>query len=69
MIDGTEFDSSYKRGEPVVFGCTGESRLDEALQQMKDRLEMAALHPSEKALWRETGCGATSGPNATWFLT
>ena len=49
-MDGTEFDSSYKRGRPATFGVTQVIRgWTEALQMMRpgDKWELAI--PSELA--------------------
>jgi FKBP-type peptidyl-prolyl cis-trans isomerase FklB len=65
MIDGTEFDSSYKRGEPyttpvnfVVKGWT------EALLMMKVGSKWQLFIPSHLA-YGERGYGRQIGPNAT----
>ena len=65
LIDGTEFDSSYKRGEPAVFGVTQViPGWTEALQQMKTGSKWQLFIPSEKA-YAERGSGPDIGPNAT----
>lgn len=65
LIDGTEFDSSYKRGEPVSFPVTGViSGWTEALQLMTEGSKWELYIPSQLAY----GSGGTSGqigPNAT----
>ena len=65
LIDGKEFDSSYKRGEPVVFGVTQViPGWTEALQQMKAGSKWQIFIPSDKA-YGANGSGADIGPNAT----
>lgn len=65
LIDGTEFDSSYKRGEPISFPVSGViPGWVEALQLMKEGGKWELYIPSELAY----GPGGTSGaigPNAT----
>ena len=65
LIDGTEFDSSYKRGEPyttpVNFVIKGWS---EALQLMKVGSKWKVYIPSHLA-YGERGYGRQIGPNAT----
>lgn len=65
LIDGTEFDSSYKRNEPATFPVAGViPGWVEALQLMNvgDKWELTI--PSELA-YGENGAGANIGPNAT----
>jgi FKBP-type peptidyl-prolyl cis-trans isomerase len=65
LIDGTEFDSSYKRGEPAEFPVTGVIQgWVEALQLMNvgDKFELTI--PSDLA-YGTRGSGATIGPDAT----
>jgi FKBP-type peptidyl-prolyl cis-trans isomerase FklB len=65
LIDGTEFDSSYKRGEPAEFPVTGVIQgWVEALQLMNvgDKFELTI--PSELA-YGSKGSGQTIGPDAT----
>ncbi|MBC8002159.1 MAG: FKBP-type peptidyl-prolyl cis-trans isomerase [Opitutaceae bacterium] len=65
LIDGTEFDSSYKRGEPAVFGVTQViPGWTEALQQMKTGSKWQIVIPADKA-YGANGSGADIGPNAT----
>jgi len=48
LIDGTEFDSSYKRSEPSSFGVTGVIKgWTEALLMNAGRLQMEAVHSSD----------------------
>ncbi|MBI5646173.1 MAG: FKBP-type peptidyl-prolyl cis-trans isomerase [Ignavibacteriae bacterium] len=64
LIDGTEFDSSYKRGEPAVFPVTGVIKgWTEALQMMTVGSKWQLFIPSELA-YGERGAGQTIGPNA-----
>ena len=65
LIDGTEFDSSYKRGTPATFPVTGVIKgWIEALQLMNvgDKFELTI--PSELA-YGTRGSGAKIGPGAT----
>lgn len=50
LIDGTEFDSSYKRGSPATFGVTQVIKgWTEALQLMKEGAKYKLAIPSELA--------------------
>eukprot|EP00052_Salpingoeca_macrocollata_P016807 m.135716 g.135716 ORF g.135716 m.135716 type:complete len:147 (-) comp20172_c1_seq2:172-612(-) len=50
LVDGTEFDSSYKRGQPAVFGVNRVIRgWTEALQLMSPGDKWALYIPSELA--------------------
>ena len=65
LIDGTEFDSSYKRGTPATFPVTGVIKgWIEALQLMNvgDKFELAI--PSELA-YGKRGSGSKIGPDTT----
>lgn len=65
LTDGTEFDSSYKRGEPAEFPVTGVIKgWVEALQLMNvgDKFELAI--PSELA-YGSNGSGPKIGPEET----
>ena len=65
LIDGTEFDSSYKRGEPVTFPVSGViAGWTEALQLMKEGAKWQLFIPSNLA-YGERGAGREIGPNAT----
>lgn len=65
LIDGTEFDSSYKRGEPATFGVGGVIKgWTEALQLMKPGSKWELYIPSTLA-YGERGSGAQIGPNST----
>ena len=64
LIDGTEFDSSYGRGEPVTFPVRGVIRgWTEALLLMKEGARWQVVIPSELA-YGERGAGRDIGPNA-----
>src|SRR3982750_3637183 len=65
LIDGTEFDSSYKRGEPATFPVNRVIKgWTEALQLMKPGAKYQLFIPSSLA-YGERGAGQTIGPNAT----
>lgn len=65
LIDGTEFDSSYKRGQPATFPVNGViSGWTEALQLMKEGAKWQLFIPSALA-YGERGAGGIIGPNAT----
>ncbi len=64
LIDGTEFDSSYKRGQPAVFPVNGViAGWTEALQLMKVGDKWQLFIPSDLA-YGERGAGPIE-PNAT----
>jgi FKBP-type peptidyl-prolyl cis-trans isomerase len=65
LIDGTEFDSSYKRGETVKFGVTQViGGWTEALQLMKVGAKWQLFIPADLA-YGPAGAGGIIGPNAT----
>ncbi len=65
LIDGTEFDSSARRGQPATFGVKGVIKgWTEALQLMKEGSKWQIFIPSDLA-YGERGSGAQIGPNAT----
>jgi FKBP-type peptidyl-prolyl cis-trans isomerase FklB len=65
LIDGTEFDSSYKRGQPATFPVNGViPGWTEALQLMKEGAKWQLFIPSALA-YGDKGAGAVIGPNAT----
>jgi len=64
LIDGTEFDSSYKRGQPATFAVKGViPGWTEALQLMKEGAKWQLFIPSKLA-YGEKGAGNTIGPNS-----
>jgi len=65
LINGTEFDSSDKRGEPASFNLSGViPGWTEALQLMPVGSKWRLFIPSELA-YGEHGAGNLIGPNAT----
>ena len=65
LINGTEFDSSYKRGQPVSFPVSGViPGWTEALQLMEEGAKWQLFIPSNIA-YGERGAGGVIGPNAT----
>jgi len=65
LIDGTEFDSSYKRGQPATFPVNGVIKgWSEALQLMKQGSKYQLFIPSNLA-YGERAMGPDIGPNAT----
>lgn len=65
LINGTEFDSSYKRGEPAEFPVGGVIKgWTEALQLMKPGAKWQLFVPSELA-YGAAGAGPDIGPNST----
>jgi FKBP-type peptidyl-prolyl cis-trans isomerase FklB len=65
LIDGTEFDSSYRRGQPAKFPVNGViAGWTEALQLMKIGSTLQLFIPSNLA-YGERGAGNIIGPNAT----
>ena len=65
LIDGTEFDSSYKRGEPASFPVNGVVKgWTEALQLMKVGSKWQLFIPANLA-YGPQGAGQVIGPNAT----
>ena len=65
LIDGTEFDSSYKRGEPATFPVNGVIKgWTEALQLMPVGSKWQLYIPSDLA-YGERGAGADIAPNST----
>ncbi len=64
LVNGTEFDSSYKRGQPATFPVSGVIRgWTEGLQLMKEGAQWQLFIPPELA-YGEQGAGPI-GPNAT----
>jgi FKBP-type peptidyl-prolyl cis-trans isomerase len=65
LIDGTEFDSSYKRNEPATFPLKGVIKgWTEALQLMPVGSKWQLFVPSSLG-YGERGAGNQIGPNAT----
>lgn len=65
LLDGTEFDSSYKRNEPMTFQVNRVIKgWIEALQLMKPGAKYQLFIPASLA-YGERGVGQTIGPNAT----
>ena len=65
LIDGTEFDSSYKRGQTVSFQVSGViPGWTEALQLMEEGTKWQLFIPPNLA-YGERGAGGMIGPNAT----
>jgi len=65
LINGKEFDSSYKRGEPLTIGVSGVIKgWTEALQLMPVGSKWQLFIPSNLA-YGERGAGADIPPNAT----
>ena len=65
LLDGTEFDSSYKRGEPATFPVNGViAGWTEALQLMPVGSKWKLYIPSNLA-YGERGAGGRIGPNET----
>ncbi len=64
LIDGTEFDSSYRRGQPVTFPVNGViPGWTEALGLMQEGAKWQLFIPSNLA-YGERGTGSQIGPNA-----
>src|SRR5438094_5312827 len=65
LIDGTEFDSSYKRGQPATFPLNGVIKgWTEGLQLMKQGGKYQFFVPSNLA-YGERAVGPDIAPNAT----
>jgi FKBP-type peptidyl-prolyl cis-trans isomerase FklB len=65
LIDGKEFDSSYKRGEPATFPVNGVIKgWTEALQLMPVGSKWQLFLPADLA-YGDRGAGADIGPDAT----
>ncbi|MCH2598433.1 MAG: FKBP-type peptidyl-prolyl cis-trans isomerase [Pirellulales bacterium] len=66
LIDGTVFDSSYKRGTPATFGVNQViAGWTEALQLMKEGDQWELYIPSELAYGANPRPGGPIGPNET----
>ncbi len=65
LLDGTEFDSSYKRNQPAIFKVNGVIRgWTEALQLMEEGAKWILYVPAALG-YGDNGAGAQIGPNAT----
>ena len=65
LINGTEFDSSYKRGQPATFPLAGVIKgWTEALQLMKVGSKYQLFIPANLA-YGDRGMGPDLGPNST----
>jgi FKBP-type peptidyl-prolyl cis-trans isomerase FklB len=65
LIDGKEFDSSYRRGKPATFPVNGViPGWTEALPLMEEGAKWELFIPSNLA-YGERGAGRDIGPNAT----
>jgi hypothetical protein len=65
LIDGTEFDSSYKRGQPATFPVGGVIRgWTEALQKMNVGSKWKLFIPAELAYGENPPRGSSIPPNA-----
>ena len=65
LINGTEFDSSYKRGQPATFPVNGVIKgWTEALQLMPVGSKWQLFVPADLA-YGDRGAGADIGPDAT----
>jgi FKBP-type peptidyl-prolyl cis-trans isomerase FklB len=65
LIDGTEFDSSYKRGQPTTFKVSGVIKgWTQALQLMKEGSKWQLFIPPDLA-YGERAAGRNIPPNST----
>lgn len=65
LVDGTEFDSSYKRGQAATFAVNGVVKgWTEALQLMKEGSKWQLYLPSNLAYGEAGTSGGPIGPNA-----
>ena len=65
LLDGTEFDSSYKRGQPITFEVAGVIKgWTEALQLMKEGSKWQLFIPPDLA-YGERAIGRNIPPNST----
>jgi FKBP-type peptidyl-prolyl cis-trans isomerase len=65
LLDGTEFDSSYKRGQPATFPVSGVIKgWTEAVQLMPVGSKWQLFIPADLA-YGNRGAGPDIGPNAT----
>ena len=64
LVDGKEFDSSYKKGQPATFAVNGVIKgWTEALQLMKEGEKRELYIPSNLA-YGPAGAGADIPPNS-----
>lgn len=69
LINGTEFDSSYKRGAPLKFQMSNVIKgWGEVLKRMKPGAKWEVYIPSNMA-YGEKGAGNLIGPNQTLIFT
>jgi len=65
LVDGTEFDSSHKRGQPATFPVLGViPGWTEALQLMKEGAQYQLFIPPNLA-YGDRGAGGVVPPGAT----
>jgi FKBP-type peptidyl-prolyl cis-trans isomerase len=65
LLDGTEFDSSYKKGQPLTYSVSGfVPGWIEALQLMKPGEKIKLIVPSALAYGQMGTPGGPIGPNA-----
>ncbi|MEK6570958.1 MAG: FKBP-type peptidyl-prolyl cis-trans isomerase, partial [Bacteroidota bacterium] len=65
LVDGTEFDNSYKRGQPATFAVNGVNKgWTEAIQLMPVGSKWQLFIPPNLA-YGESGRGPVIPPNAT----
>jgi len=65
LVDGTEFDSSFKRGQPAEFAVSEVVKgWSEAMQMMSVGSKWEIYFPPDLG-WGERGAGAAVPPNAT----
>ena len=68
LVDGTEFDSSIRRGQPATFSLAGIiPGWQEALQLMQEGARWEIVIPPELA-YGSTGAGGAIGPEETLIL-
>ncbi|MCF6208657.1 MAG: FKBP-type peptidyl-prolyl cis-trans isomerase [Ghiorsea sp.] len=69
LLDGTEFDSSYKRGQPISFPLNGVIKgWTEGVALMPVGSKYKFYIPSDLA-YGERGAGAKIGPNSALIFT